>query len=317
MIDHPTTRRDFLAGSAALAAGSGLVTSTRTDGAVGSPRRPLNVVVWDERQPTQKQAYDNFLGNRIAEHLRSQPELAVKSVGLDDPDHGLGSGVLDDAQVLIWWGHVRQKEIPLEVGKKIVGRIKAGTLGLIALHSAHWSTPFIEAMDERSRIDARKKWERKGERVEIDEIPPANRFVAPRREAKLTPWSVARKFPDGTTKVELHLPVCVFPAYAHNGKPSFNKVLVDHPITREIPRSFELPRTEMYDEPFHVPEPDLVLIEERWDAGEWFRSAMVWDLGKGKVVYYRPGHETYPVYQEPVPLKILTNAVRWIGETIV
>jgi trehalose utilization protein len=67
----------------------------------------------------------------------------------------------------------------------------------------------------------------------------------------------------------------------------------------------------MYDEPFHVPKPDLVLIEERWEAGEWFRSAMVWELGKGKVVYYRPGHETYPVYKEPIPLKIVANAARW------
>jgi trehalose utilization protein len=306
------SRRDFLAATASLAAGSTLWWSTQSLGA-SSANSPIHVVVWDERQPAQKQAYDNFLGNRISDHLRSEPGMQVKSVGLDDPEFGLSQGVLEDAQVLIWWGHVRQKEVPVELGKQIVARIKAGNLGLIALHSAHWSTPFIEAMDERSRIDARKRWAEAGESVEIEEIPPANRYAAPRRDAQLTPWSVARKFPGGPTKVELHLPICVFPAYAHNGKPSFNKVLVDHPITREIPRSFELPRTEMYDEPFHVPVPDQVLIEERWEGGEWFRSAMVWQLGKGKVFYYRPGHETYPVYKERIPLKILTNAVLWIA----
>jgi trehalose utilization protein len=309
-MGNHATRRDFLAVSAALAAGQALVPSALADPAAET----IKVVVWDERQPSQKEAYDNFLGNRIADHLRSEPGLSVKSVGLDDPEHGLSSDVLGDAQVLIWWGHVKQREIPLEVGKAIVDRIKAGTLGLITLHSAHWSTPFIEAMDQRARIDALKKWGEGGDKVEIQSIPPANRFAAPKRDATLTPYSTARKYPDGTTKVELHLPICVFPAYAHNGKPSYNKVLIpDHPIAAGIPRTFELPQTEMYDEPFHVPEPDQVIFEERWEGGEWFRSGMVWNLGKGKVFYYRPGHETYPVYKQPIPLKVLTNAVRWLA----
>ena len=58
----------------------------------------------------------------------------------------------------------------------------------------------------------------------------------------------------------------------------------------------------MYDEPFHVPDPDHVLIEERWEAGEWFRSAG-WSgiSAEGKVFYYRPGHETYPIYKQSDP----------------
>ena len=307
-MGNHATRRDFLAVSAALAAGQALLPSASADPQAST----IKVVVWDERQPSQKQAYDNFLGNRIADHLRSEPGLSVKSVGLDDPEHGLSSGVLDDAQVLIWWGHVRQREIPPEMGKKIVERIKAGTLGFIALHSAHWSTPFIEAMDQRAWLDARKKWSEGGDKVEIQSIPPANRFAAPRRDAALTPSSTARKFPGGVTKVELHLPICVFPSYAHDGKPSYNRVMSPgHPIAEGIPQTFEIPQTEMYDEPFHVPDPDHVIFEERWEGGEWFRSGMVWDLGRGKVFYYRPGHETYPVYKEHIPLKILaSNAVR-------
>jgi hypothetical protein len=45
----------------------------------------IRVVVWDERQPAQKTAYPNFIGNQIAEHLRTLPGITVKSVGLDDP----------------------------------------------------------------------------------------------------------------------------------------------------------------------------------------------------------------------------------------
>ena len=52
--------------------------------------------------------------------------------------------------MLVWWGHVRNAEVQPETGKKIVERIKAGKLSLIALHSAHWSTPFVEAMNERT-----------------------------------------------------------------------------------------------------------------------------------------------------------------------
>jgi trehalose utilization protein len=312
-MGNHATRRDFLAVSAAVAAGRALIPS-EAGASPSTPAGPIKVVVWDERQPSQRQAYDNFLGNRIADHLRSEPGLAVESVGNDDPGRGLSPAVLDDARVLVWWGHVRHKEIEPEVGKAIVERIKAGTLGLIALHSAHWSTPFVEAMNERARIDARARWSASGDKVEIKEIPPPQRYTSPKYDTRPTPYSTARKFPGGVTRVDLHLPICCFPAWAHAAAPSFSKTLKpDHPIAQGIASEFELPQTEMYDETFHVPDPDEVIFEERWAGGEWFRSGMVWNLGKGKVFYYRPGHETYPIYKQPVPLRIVTNAVRWMA----
>jgi trehalose utilization protein len=69
----------------------------------------------------------------------------------------------------------------------------------------------------------------------------------------------------------------------------------------------------MYNEPFHVPPPDEVVFEEKWDKGEHFRSGCVWQVGNGRVFYFRPGHETYPVYQQAEPLRVLENAVRWLG----
>lgn len=78
------------------------------------------------------------------------------------------------------------------------------------------------------------------------------------------------------------------------------------------PCQFELPRTEMYNEPFHVPEPDEVVLEERWEQGEWFRSGAIWTIGKGRVFYFRPGHETFAIYKENPVLQILENAVRWL-----
>jgi trehalose utilization protein len=69
----------------------------------------------------------------------------------------------------------------------------------------------------------------------------------------------------------------------------------------------------MYVEPFHVPEQDEVIFEERWASGEWIRSGAIWKLGKGRVFYFRPGRETYPVFMQALPLLILTNAVRWLA----
>ena len=88
----------------------------------------------------------------------------------------------------------------------------------------------------------------------------------------------------------------------------------DHPIAKGIPAEFTLPDTEMYDEPFHVPAPDEVVFEERWEKGEFFRAGMVWNIGKGKLFYFRPGHETYKVFYEEIPLRIIENAIRWMGE---
>lgn len=279
------------------------------------PAAPIRVVVWDEQQPRQKQAYDNFLGNAIADHLKAQPGLVVRSMNLDDGQQGLSEAVLNYAQVIVWWGHVRQKEITPETGRKIVARIKAGQLSLVVLHSAHWSTPFMEAMSERTRQIARKKFPTAGgEKVELKFVAPKRRYTAPKVDSPLTPSYYPRKYPDGRTSVTVHLPNCCFPGYRPDGKPSFlNTLLPDHPIAKDIPKKFQVAGTEMYNEPFHVPAPDQVVFEERWPTGEWFRSGAVWNIGRGKIFYFRPGHETYPVYKQKIPLQIVENAVRWMA----
>ncbi|OYW72207.1 MAG: hypothetical protein B7Z37_25515, partial [Verrucomicrobia bacterium 12-59-8] len=70
---------------------------------------PIHVLVWDERQPRQKEAYENFLGNEIVERLKATTtDLEFRSVALDDAEQGLSAGNLEWADVIIWWGHVRQ-----------------------------------------------------------------------------------------------------------------------------------------------------------------------------------------------------------------
>ena len=81
--------------------------------------------------------------------------------------------MLNDCRVLIWWGHVRNSEVSAETAKRIVERIKSGDLALIALHSAHWSASFVEAMNERARLDLGEQFAiAEEERTEAHEIPP-------------------------------------------------------------------------------------------------------------------------------------------------
>jgi trehalose utilization protein len=277
----------------------------------------IRVVVWDEQQPAQKQAYENFLGNAIAAHLGRQPGLRVISANIDQPEHGLPASLLDSTDVLIWWGHARQHEISPELAQDIVGRIQRGQLALMALHSAHWSAPFMAAMNERTREDARRRYPDPpdGPPVKFEFIPPAGRFV-PTADSLRTPAYYAVKRGAQLT-VRVDLPNCVFPAYRADGRPSTVKVLYpEHPIAQGLPETFEIPQTEMYSDPFHVPEPDVVLFEESWAAGERFRSGSLWKLGQGYVFYFRPGHETYPVYKQELPLRILQNAVHWLGSRL-
>lgn len=278
----------------------------------------INVLVWDERQPSQSKAYENFIGNEICRQLieSNGDRLKIKSVSINDPEKGLLDKDLDWAQVLIWWGHVRQHEVtPPVAKKKVVERLKNGSLNLIVLHSAHWATPFMEAMNEKTKINAKLKYPdpEKGKKVEFESIPPPGR-MAPSSDSVVTPAYYVLMRAKMAAKVRVDLPNCCFPNYRPDGKPSVMVTkLPDHPIAKGIPPSFKVKSTEMYNEPFHVPPPDQVVFEERWEPGEWFRSGMVWNIQKGKVFYFRPGHETFPVYKQPEIIQIIENAVFWLG----
>lgn len=273
------------------------------------------VTVWDERQPTQVPIYPQFLGTAIAEYLQSHEGLIVRSVGLDDAEQGLSADILEHTRVLIWWGHARHLAISDAIGRLLVKRIKSGQLSLVALHSAHWSTPFLEAMQERTRMDANALAGTVEAEVSVQFCRPENRFSKPNVGDEVTPSITRRKFPDGRQHFQVQLPRCIFPTYRNEGLPSQIRVVnPGHPIARDLPSTFELPQTEMYCEPFHVPEPDELILEERWSGGEWFRSGAVWQLGLGKVFYFRPGHETYPIYKDPNVLRVLLNAVRYLAD---
>ena len=84
-----------------------------------------------------------------------------------------------------------------------------------------------------------------------------------------------------------------------------------HPIVEGLPDHFILPNEEMYGEPFCIAIPDELVFMSWFEGGEVFRSGCCYRRGRGKVFYFRPGHESFPTYYIPEVQKVITNAVRW------
>ena len=88
-----------------------------------------------------------------------------------------------------------------------------------------------------------------------------------------------------------------------------------HPIADGLGEYFELPHEEMYGEFFDIPEPEELILVSWFEGGDIFRTGCTWRRGKGKVFYFRPGHETFPTYHDKNVQKVIANAVRWCAPT--
>jgi trehalose utilization protein len=84
-----------------------------------------------------------------------------------------------------------------------------------------------------------------------------------------------------------------------------------HPIAEGLGEYFELPRAEMYGERFDIPHPEKTIFISWFQGGEVFRSGCVWQRGHGRIFYFRPGHETYPIYYDPNVIRVISNGIRW------
>ncbi|MFC7166349.1 ThuA domain-containing protein [Halospeciosus flavus] len=91
-----------------------------------------------------------------------------------------------------------------------------------------------------------------------------------------------------------------------------------HPVADGVGEAIELDRTEMYGERFDVPQPDALVFTSWFEGGEVFRSGCAYRRGAGRVFYFRPGHETYPIYRNEEIQRVIRNAVAWAapGETV-
>ena len=218
---------------------------------------PTRVTVWSEfrhekSNETVKEIYPDGMHEAIASHLRKSSDFEVRTATLDEPEHGLSDEVLESTDVMTWWGHMAHDDVSDETVEKVVKRVHAG-MGLIVLHSAHFSKVFKKLMGTSCDL----KWREADDKEVLWVTSPG------------------------------------------------------HPILKGIDDRFELPQEEMYGEYFDVPEPMETLLISWFTHGEVFRSGMTYKRGKGKIFYFRPGHETYPTYKDANVLKVIENSVRW------
>lgn len=87
-----------------------------------------------------------------------------------------------------------------------------------------------------------------------------------------------------------------------------------HPIARGLPPVFVIPTEEVWCEPFDIPQPDELVFLSTFRGGEVFRSGCCYRRGRGRIFYFRPGHESHPTFHQPEVRRLLANAVAWAGE---
>ncbi|WP_206428301.1 ThuA domain-containing protein [Plantibacter sp. PA-3-X8] len=183
--------------------------------------------------------------------------VSVSTATLQDPEHGLTEEVLANTDVLFWWGHIAHDQVSDEVVERVVRHVHAG-MGIVVLHSGHYSRVFQRLMGTSCAL----KWRNDGERELV--------------------WTV----------------------------------LPDHPIAQGVPHPIVIDRQEMYGEQFDIPRPDEEVFLSTFAGGEVFRSGVAYHRGRGRVFYFSPGDQEYPVYHHPDIRRVLANAAQWARPTI-
>ncbi len=219
---------------------------------------PIRVTVWGENYHEQKnehirKIYPNGLHGAIAEGIKSHlgEEAEVRTATQDQDHHGLTDDILEQTDVMTWWGHVQHHLVDDAIVAKVYQRVLSG-MGLIVLHSGHWSKIFVKLMGTTCAL----RW-RDDDSETVFTVNPG------------------------------------------------------HPIAHNVPPVFHIPEQEMYGEYFDIPQPDELVFLSSFKGGEVFRSGCCFTRGQGRIFFFSPGHETYPVYHQDEVKQIIANAVKW------
>lgn len=87
-----------------------------------------------------------------------------------------------------------------------------------------------------------------------------------------------------------------------------------HPIAEGVDNPIVIPEQEMYGELFDIPDPDDLIFISSFAGGEVFRSGVTFTRGNGRIFYFSPGDQEYPVYHHPQVQRVLANGVRWAAQ---
>ena len=86
-----------------------------------------------------------------------------------------------------------------------------------------------------------------------------------------------------------------------------------HPIAAGVPQPIVIPRQEMYGEFFDIPPPDELVFISSFAGGEVFRGGCCFHRGAGRIFYFSPGDQEFPVYHQLEVQRVIANAVAWCG----
>ena len=88
-----------------------------------------------------------------------------------------------------------------------------------------------------------------------------------------------------------------------------------HPIAAGLGPYIDIPQAEMYGEHFDIPAPDTLVFMSWFKGGNVFRSGCCYHRGHGKIFYFRPGHETHPIFFQKEVQQVIANAAAWAAPT--
>jgi len=222
----------------------------------------VSVTVWNEFRDEKaieavKKIYPAGIHAVIAEHLKAQQGITVRTATLDEPEQGLSEEVVNNTDVMVWLSHMAHEEVADAAVARLHERVLQG-MGFVCFHAVQLSKIFKRLMGTTCLL----KWGTVPEKERLWNLEPG------------------------------------------------------HPITEGIGEYFELPQTEMYCERFDIPTPDKLIFVSWFERGAVFRSGCVWERGHGRIFYFRPGHETYPIFYDENVKKVITNAVRWAAPRV-
>ncbi|MGI6199670.1 MAG: ThuA domain-containing protein [Christensenellales bacterium] len=140
--------------------------------------QPIRVTVWNEFRHEKtdeavKAVYPEGIHAYIASFLGQDADFTVRTATLDEPEHGLTEQVLDETDVLMWWGHIAHDEVQDAIVERVAKRVYAG-MGLIVLHSGHASKIFSKLLGTPTGM---LRWYEKDTKERLWVVSPGHRIV--------------------------------------------------------------------------------------------------------------------------------------------
>lgn len=224
----------------------------------------MKVTVWGEnvhehRDESVAAIYPEGMHTAIAAGLEASlgEQVQVRTATQDQPEHGLTEDVLADTDVLTWWGHAAHEDVSDAVADRVHAAVLGG-MGLLVLHSGHYSKPFRRLLGTSCSL----RWRNAGERELVWTVDPA------------------------------------------------------HPIAAGVPHPIVIDAHEMYGEHFDIPQPDELVFVSSFAGGEVFRGGCCFKRGAGRIFYFSPGDQEYPIYHHPDVQQVIANAVEWASPRV-